>query len=89
MQLSKNGFASEKSRPERLKAYYLSEKTTAEHLKEIIGCVFVNVQEGHLPSAKFYWELVQRVEADDYVGPEEYQSLAEVLWKSYREQYGV
>lgn len=58
-----------------------AEETLEDYLLEIAACVLDNIRAKHLPTVKLLFDLAARLRARDNVPREEYESLAEVLWK--------
>jgi hypothetical protein len=61
-------------------------KTLEENLHKVVACILTNIEDMHLPSAKLLVDLAARLEAKKEVPVEEYVSLAEVLWQSFKEE---
>jgi hypothetical protein len=56
--------------------------TVEEEMRGILDCVVVNIKAGHLPSAKFIFELASKMKRSEEVDEAEMQSFAELLIKS-------
>lgn len=62
-----------------------SEKTLGESLKDVADCILENVRGRHIPWAGLFLALAAKAETAKEIPQEEYESLAEVLWKMHRE----
>ncbi|WP_263355818.1 hypothetical protein [Acidicapsa ligni] len=63
-----------------------AEEALVENFVQIVKCIVRNIEANHLPSVKLLCDLAERVEDKQNIPMEDYQSLAEVLWKGLKEQ---
>jgi hypothetical protein len=55
---------------------------------KFLASLETNIAKGHLPSAKFFFDLVMRLDAMREVPESTHRSLAAVLWESVEEMEG-
>jgi type III secretion system FlhB-like substrate exporter len=62
-----------------------ADKPVEEHLKDIADCIMENIRGIHVPCASLLVAFAVKINATNEIPQEEYESLAEVLWKMHRE----
>ena len=51
---------------------------------QVILEIAKGMEKGKIPEAKFMWDLLRRLQAEEEVQREDYESFAAVLWKEYQ-----
>ena len=60
------------------------DQSVASGFMQVIMEIAKGMEKGLIPNAKFMWDFLRRLEAEEKVSREEYESFAAVLWKEYQ-----
>ena len=61
------------------------EQSIPSGFMQVIMEIAKGMEKGHIPQTKFMWDFVRRLEAEEKVSHEEYESFAAVLWKEWQQ----
>jgi hypothetical protein len=60
------------------------EQSVASGFMQVILEIAKGMEKGKIPEAKFMWDFLRRLQAEEEVQREDYESFAAVLWKEYQ-----